>query len=170
MSTDQGKEQDVEAMNLTLDDEQATRRLASAMAGAVEAPLCVYLSGDLGAGKTALVRWLLGALGHRGLVKSPTYGLVEHYQVGDLNVVHADLYRLTHAEELEFLGVRDWLSERATLLLVEWPERGAGGLPAADIHLALQHAGGDRRQVTMTAQSPAGDRLLARLRADDGPN
>lgn len=170
MSTNQPNEETVEALGLTLEDESATQRLASAMANALEAPLCVYLSGDLGAGKTALVRWLLGALGHRGLVKSPTYGLVEHYQVGDLNVVHADLYRLPDAEELEFLGVRDWLSERATLLLVEWPERGAGGLPAADVLLALQHAGGNRRQLTMTARSPAGERLLARLRATNRSN
>lgn len=154
-------------MRQDLPDEAATRRVARQLASIVQPPLCVYLQGDLGVGKTALVRWLLAALGYTGLVKSPTYGLVEVYQLDKLQVVHADLYRLQHPEELEMLGVREWLADTPTLLLVEWPERGAGLLPAADLVVHLSHAGGDRRQLELVAKSASGDALVSRLVAAD---
>lgn len=104
----------------------------------------VYLSGDLGAGKTTLVRGLLRALGFAGRVKSPSYGLIESYDVAGLAVHHLDLYRLGHAEELLYLGLEDLL-EPPSLLLIEWAERGTGWLPPADwtIHIG-DHSTGQR--------------------------
>jgi len=124
-------------------------------------PGIVYLHGDLGTGKTTLARGLLRGLGHQGKVRSPTYTLVEPYQLAAGTVYHLDLYRLGSAEELEWLGLRDMLGEKA-LLLIEWPERGAGMLPAADLEIHIDYAG-DGRVVTLNAVSAAGERLLAAL-------
>lgn len=107
----------------------------------------VYLSGDLGAGKTTLVRGLLRALGFKGRVKSPSYGLIESYVVDGNEIHHLDLYRLGHGEEIAYLGLEDLMSE-GSLLLVEWPERGKGWLPAADWHIRMDdRPGGGRRIV-----------------------
>ena len=107
----------------------------------------VYLSGDLGAGKTTLVRGLLRALGFEGRVKSPSYGLIESYVVDGNEIHHLDLYRLGHGEEIAYLGLEDLMSE-GSLLLVEWPERGKGWLPAADRHIRIDdRPGGGRRIV-----------------------
>ncbi|MFW5926689.1 MAG: tRNA (adenosine(37)-N6)-threonylcarbamoyltransferase complex ATPase subunit type 1 TsaE, partial [Wenzhouxiangella sp.] len=96
----------------------------------------VYLSGDLGVGKTTLVRGLLRAFGFEGRVKSPSFGLIESYSVAGLEIHHLDLYRLSHGEEIHYLGLEDLLGENS-LLLVEWAEKGEGWLPAADwtIHI-----------------------------------
>lgn len=119
----------------------------------------VYLSGDLGAGKTTLARGLLRALGFEGRVKSPSYGLIESYAIDGRDIHHLDLYRLGHGEEIAYLGLEDLLSE-GSLLLVEWPERGAGWLPAADWHIRIADApaGGRRIRVESTAnQGEGGD-------------
>ncbi|MFP4061160.1 MAG: tRNA (adenosine(37)-N6)-threonylcarbamoyltransferase complex ATPase subunit type 1 TsaE, partial [Halochromatium sp.] len=100
----------------------------------------IYLRGDLGAGKTTLVRGLLRGLGYQAPVRSPTYTLIEPYEAVEPPVVHLDLYRLADPEELEYLGLRDLL-ERPGLILVEWPERGAGALPPADLELLIEDAG-----------------------------
>lgn len=119
----------------------------------------ITLQGELGAGKTTLVRGLLRALGHQGKVKSPTYTLVEPYELGDRRVYHFDLYRLGTADELDDIGLRDYLDADA-LCLVEWPERGAARLPVPDLRLVLNHAG-DARTVALAAGSARGQALLA---------
>lgn len=98
----------------------------------------VFLTGELGAGKTTLVRGLLRGLGHQGPVRSPTYTLVESFELPQALVHHLDLYRIADAEELEYLGIRDLL-DGASLVLVEWPERGAGVLPAPDLSVHIEH-------------------------------
>ncbi len=119
-----------------LSGESDTQALAEAMARAMQPPLLVYLRGELGAGKTTLVRYLLHALGHRGSVRSPTYNLVEPYALDIGPVFHFDLYRVQDPEELELIGWRDYLGE-AALCLVEWPERAQTLLPVADIDIRL---------------------------------
>jgi tRNA threonylcarbamoyladenosine biosynthesis protein TsaE len=124
-------------------------------------PGIVYLQGELGTGKTTLTRGLLRGLGYQGKVRSPTYTLVEPYQVAQGTVYHLDLYRLGSPDELEWLGLRDMLGEQA-LLLVEWPGRGAGVLPAPDLEIHIEYAG-EGREVILTAVSATGERMLGCL-------
>ncbi|HDK03015.1 MAG TPA: tRNA (adenosine(37)-N6)-threonylcarbamoyltransferase complex ATPase subunit type 1 TsaE [Gammaproteobacteria bacterium] len=135
--------------------------LGAALAHACPPGLLIHLEGELGTGKTTLVRGFLAALGHRGPVRSPTYTLVEPYELGARLVYHLDLYRLADPEELEFLGIRDLLDGEA-ICLVEWPERGAGLLPSGDLVLRLTYAGPGRR-VCLRAGTPAGAAVLAAL-------
>ena len=99
--------------------------------------LSIYLHGDLGAGKTTLCRGFVQGFGHRGAVKSPTYTIVEPYELANINIYHFDLYRLDGAEELEFIGVDNYFNQPNTVCLFEWPERAAAALPAADLTLFL---------------------------------
>ena len=147
-------------MKQLLVDADATEALGAQLAQAVS-PGIIYLNGDLGAGKTTLARGLLRALGHSGKVRSPTYTLVEPYTLAACQVYHLDLYRLADAEELEWLGLRDMLADPA-LLLVEWPERGSGYLPAADLAINLEFSG-DGRVASLVATSPAGQHWLEQL-------
>ncbi len=98
----------------------------------------IFLQGDLGTGKTTLVRGLLRHLGFKGTVKSPTYALVEPYHIAGRDIYHFDLYRLADPEELEYMGVRDYLSSDA-LCLIEWPEKAQGFLPPENLNLFIQH-------------------------------
>ena len=143
-----------------LADEAATVALGAALARSITDAAVIYLHGELGAGKTTLCRGLIQALGHQGAVKSPTYTLVEPYSLPARTVYHFDLYRLAVGEELEFLGIRDYLDTGA-LLLIEWPERGEGHLPAADldINLVLAAAG---RQAHCHALTPGGQTIITR--------
>ena len=150
-------------MILDLADAAAMEALGARLARSLSAGI-VYLQGELGTGKTTLVRGLLRGLGHTGKVRSPTYTLVEPYRFGDRAVYHLDLYRLASPEELEWLGLRDMLAEHA-LLLVEWPERGSGILPAADLTIAIAYAGEGRR-VTLEAATAAGRQLLSQVEVD----
>jgi tRNA threonylcarbamoyladenosine biosynthesis protein TsaE len=102
-------------------------------------PLVVWLRGDLGTGKTTFARGLIHALGYKGRVKSPTYGLLEQYQVGALQVLHMDLYRISDPGELEFLGIEDLLDDQ-TILLIEWPDKGGSWLPEPDFIFEFGYA------------------------------
>jgi tRNA threonylcarbamoyladenosine biosynthesis protein TsaE len=131
-------------------DERAQRAWGAALGrvlcgedGLARAGGLVFLEGDLGAGKTTLVRGLLRGLGHQGPVRSPTYTLVESFELPGALVHHLDLYRIADPEELEYLGIRDLLND-ASLVLVEWPERGAGVLPAPDLEVVIAHRDGGR--------------------------
>ena len=145
-------------INHFLEDAAATEALGAGLATSLVPGALFYLHGELGAGKTTLVRGLLRALGHQGAVKSPTYTLVEPYQIGAWRILHWDLYRLAEAEELEFLGLREQLDGEA-VLLVEWPQRGAGLLPRADVEIALHYAAAGR-SATLTATTPRGQLVM----------
>ncbi len=131
-------------MRVGLPNEAATIALAQRLVPLIERLNIVYLQGDLGAGKTTFTRALLRAMGHEAAVKSPTYTLVEPYEIGGRPVYHFDLYRLADPEELAFLGFEDYLGSGA-LCLIEWPIRGAGMLPPADLDIALFHEADGRR-------------------------
>jgi tRNA threonylcarbamoyladenosine biosynthesis protein TsaE len=148
-------------LDCILDSAAATEKLGSRLASVLVPGCVLYLRGDLGAGKTTLARGLLRGLGHRGTVKSPTFTLVEPYQLEEWRLFHWDLYRLADPEELEYLGLRDQLDGEAALL-IEWPERGRGELPAADLDVALSYAG-EARACRVEARSPVGEAMLARL-------
>lgn len=129
---------------VSLPDEAATRAFATRAAAALNGGLVIYLHGDLGAGKSTFARGLLQALGVRERIKSPTYSLVESYPLPARTAWHLDLYRIADPGELEWLGL-EALGDPSALVLVEWPERGHGGLPAADVDLQLDYAGEGRR-------------------------
>ncbi len=155
---------------LYLAAEADTEALGAGLAAALEAiprSRCVcWLRGDLGVGKTTLVRGLLRGMGHGGRVKSPTYTLVEPYHLADRSVLHCDLYRLVDAGEMDYLGLTDQLDDTA-LLLVEWPERGGRSLPGPDLELQLDHQP-QGRVCHLKAITAIGMTLLAALnRASD---
>ena len=114
----------------------------------------IYLQGPLGAGKTTVARGLLRALGVSGAIRSPTYTLLEPYEISGRTLVHLDLYRLNDERELESLGLRDYAPERCWWL-VEWPERAAARLPVADLTVTLAHAGQARR-LALSGQAATG--------------
>lgn len=135
--------------------------LGARMAEVCRGGAVVHLSGALGAGKTTLVRGLLRALGHTGTVKSPTYTLMESYELGPLTVAHVDLYRIRAGAELDYLDLRERMQPGA-LCLIEWPERGADYLPAPDLHVRIDYTEHARR-VTLHAATPHGAALLEAL-------
>ena len=118
--------------------------LGAQLAGELAGGQVVTLSGDLGAGKTTLVRGMLRGLGFEERVKSPSYGLVESYEVAGLEIHHLDLYRLGEPDELDFIGIED-LVEPDSVLLIEWPERGKGRLPEPSAQIRIEHRGTGRR-------------------------
>lgn len=148
-------------LKLYLPDESATQALGAALAQSAPTAGWLAMHGDLGAGKTTLVRAFLRALGYAGRVVSPTYTLVESYEIGSRRIAHYDLYRLNDPEELEWMGAREDFGAD-TLCLVEWPERGLGVLPVPDLELRLLHAG-EARQASLDAQSSAGALWLSEL-------
>jgi tRNA threonylcarbamoyladenosine biosynthesis protein TsaE len=148
-------------MIVSLPDLGATGRLGGALARVLRAGDQVALRGDLGCGKTTLAGAILTALGAAGPIKSPTYTLIEEYELGALRVVHADLYRLRAPAELEGLGWWDYRDAR-TLMLVEWPERAEGlWRPDVDVSLALAD---DGRRAHLRGISPRGDEVVDSLR------
>ena len=145
-------------------DEAEMQALAGEFATAMRGALCVHLLGDLGAGKTTLARAWLRALGHDGPVRSPTYSLVEPYQLPQGYAYHLDLYRLADPEELEYLGRDEWDGEDV-LLLIEWPQRGGELTPPADAIIRLHSLDhGERRELTVDAISERGQTWLDQIR------
>lgn len=124
-------------MTVLLATVEDTEKFGAKLYTAREHFALVFLIGDLGAGKTTLVRGFLRAAGYQGAVKSPTFTLVEEYQLDDIKIVHFDLYRLNDPEELELIGFSDYLDED-TLCFIEWPEMGEGFLPEPDLTLSLK--------------------------------
>lgn len=135
--------------------------LAAQWRAAGIATLKVALSGGLGAGKTTWARAMLRGLGYSGRVPSPTYTLVETYPLDGLTVVHVDLYRLAGPDELEYLGLRDWLAEPGVWMLIEWPERAPALVERVDLEIRLALDGETGRRVDFEAHSDAGRSCLA---------
>lgn len=144
-----------------LADEAAMVAFGSDLAKASGGHGVVFLQGDLGMGKTTLCRGVLQAFGHTGAVKSPTYTLVEPYELAENLVYHFDLYRLADPEELEYLGIRDYFDNQA-LCLIEWPDKGAGILPKPDLTLFISVEGQGRR-IEWQPQTQFGQQLADKL-------
>ena len=153
---------ETEVLQLDLADEAALQRCARRMAPSLSEGAVIFLSGELGAGKTTFARALLQQLGVNARIKSPTYSLIESYAVPGMAIHHLDLYRIADAGELEWLGLADLATDRANLLLVEWPERGAGHLPVPDLVLQLDHSSPGRR-LALRPNGRLGEALLANL-------
>ncbi len=148
-------------------DEDATQRFAKRLA-AVPEVACAFIAlhGDLGAGKTTLVRHLLHALGVTGRIKSPTYAVVEPYELSDLNIWHFDFYRFADPREWEDAGFRDIFASPG-LKLAEWPEKAGTMLPCADLDITMLTTPDAARHVTLSANTPTGDALLRVALAED---
>ena len=146
---------------VSLCDEAATLAWGDKLAKACRSAVTFFLHGDLGAGKTTLTRGFVHGLGYAGRVKSPTYTLVEAYELQPWQVYHFDLYRLADPEELEFMGIRDYFGADCHCL-VEWPEKGAGWLPAPDLELDLKYEG-TGRELTITSRTDKGQAILDTL-------
>jgi tRNA threonylcarbamoyladenosine biosynthesis protein TsaE len=145
-------------------DEPALAALARDLAPRVRGGGSVHLAGPLGAGKTTFARALLRALGAGERIKSPTYTLIETYALPGVTAQHLDLYRIAAAEELEWLGLRD-LADGPVLWLIEWPERGAGAIPAPDLTVRLAHAV-NGRDANLLAHGEVGAGWLEGLRKE----
>src|SRR5690606_17110936 len=167
--------QDTVMTSVFLPDETATEQLGRLLARATRpAPAeadtrrehgtlggRIFLAGDLGAGKTTLTRGLLRGYGYQGAAKSPTYTLVEPYELADCNLYHFDLYRLADPEEIEFLGVWEYL-EDANLCVIEWAEKGKGHLPSPDLEIIIAQEDQGRR-ASWQARSEKGELIKQRL-------
>ena len=148
-------------MTRRLDDEAATAALGAALAVLLKPGMKIYLSGDLGAGKTTLVRAVLRGLGFMGKVKSPTYSLVELYGISRLNLYHFDFYRLNNPSEWGDAGFREYFDADAACL-VEWPEKAGALLPVPDMRVRLRIADSGR-DVEIAAETEAGRQCLTQL-------
>jgi tRNA threonylcarbamoyladenosine biosynthesis protein TsaE len=144
-----------------LADESATVALARKLAQNCHKAMVIYLEGDLGAGKTTFSRGFIQGLGHIGHVKSPTYTLVEPYEIAHWRVFHFDLYRLSDPEELEFMGIRDYFDSDC-ICFIEWPDKGAHLLAFADLHISIEFTQ-TGRALSMQAKSAKGSDLLKQL-------
>ncbi len=127
------------AVTVYLEGDEAMEAYGRRLAAITGGLGTIFLEGNLGAGKTTLSRGIIRGLGHMGAVKSPTFTLVEPYEIGTVRAFHFDLYRLVDPEELEFLGIRDYF-EGDALCLIEWPQKGAGFLPKPDLTITISAA------------------------------
>ncbi len=151
---------------LELADEAATTALAKGLARCLQPGMVIGLSGDLGVGKTTLVRALLAALGHEGRVRSPTFTLLEPYNELKIPIYHFDFYRLSSPKEWRYAGLQDYFGQEG-VCLVEWPERAGTDLPTPDLLLTLAFAQStaaeDARRLSVAAHSTAGQQCLKAL-------
>lgn len=161
MSATNGGPAEISELARSLPGEAATLALGAALARGLAPGLQIHLHGDLGAGKTTLVRGVLRGLGYGGKVKSPTYTLVEVYEFSRLYFYHFDFYRLEHARDWLASGFDEYFGSDA-VCVVEWPERAQGTLPPADIGVRLEFAG-EGRDALLLAHSDAGRRCLSTL-------
>lgn len=141
---DLNKEYDIE-------NEEALAKFAAQLASQIKAPCIIYLKGELGAGKTTLTRYFLKALGYEGSVRSPTFTLIEPYEINAQKLFHVDLYRLHSPEEIEFMGLRDYFTNDV-IGLIEWPERAEGLLPSPDLICQITIQGTGRLVRLQTAK------------------
>jgi tRNA threonylcarbamoyladenosine biosynthesis protein TsaE len=151
------------SLDIKLPDPGATEALGHALAAGAQGGRVLHLRGDLGAGKTTLVRGLLRALGHAGRVKSPTYTLVEPYELSSLHFYHFDFYRLKNQEEWAQAGFREYFNAHA-MCAVEWPERAGDFLPRPDVEITLRFEG-EARRAFLEPHSEAGARWLSSLQS-----
>lgn len=147
---------------IELENLLATEQFAAKLSLALSKGAIIFLQGDLGAGKTTLVRSLITSLGFNGVVKSPTYTLVESYEINSLIIHHFDLYRLSDPSELEFIGIREYLDNNAVCLF-EWPLKGEGFIPPPDLEISIKGQG-NSRQLLINATSGLGQEILNKLK------
>ncbi len=144
---------------LLIQSENEMLRFGAVLSDACYGGEIIYLHGELGTGKTTMSRGFLRQMGHKGAVKSPTYTFVEHYSYQNKIVYHFDLYRLGDGEELEYMGIRDYFHQHA-ICLIEWPEKGRGYLPKADIDIKITYEHEGQRRILITSTSANGIRLF----------
>ena len=149
-------------MKVDLKDESQTMAIGASLFESIHHNGVIFLVGDLGAGKTTLVRGFLRAAGYEGIVKSPTYTLMEEYTLKNIRVLHFDLYRLVDPEELEWLGIADYLCDDV-IFFIEWPKFFGEFLPQPDIQLTLEHEGYHRKLI-VAAFTNKGDQIGTRLK------
>ena len=155
-----------DAASLNIPDAERMRALGRELGAALLADhgkaIVIAIRGDLGAGKTTFVGGVLNGAGIPGTARSPTYTLIEPYEIAGKRIFHLDLYRLADPQEVEALGLRDLLTEDE-VLMIEWPERGAGHVPAADLALNIDYSGVTARLLAIQAHGTAGRDLLNRM-------
>lgn len=151
----------IEEQHCFLPDAAATMRAGARLAAGVRGGMVIALSGDLGAGKTTLVRGMLQGLGWNGAVKSPSYTLVEHYVVSSLYFYHFDFYRFDHPDEWRYTGFAEYFRPDS-ICVIEWPERVASWLPEIDLAALLEHAA-TGRELALRAGTEAGSACLAKF-------
>lgn len=145
-------------VNLSIPSEEAMLEFGGKLAGLCSPPLVVFLQGPLGAGKTTFVRGFLRGLGYVGKVKSPSYNLVEIYEVLSKSIYHFDFYRLQSPQELDFIGIQDYW-QAASIFLIEWPEKGGEILPPADLICQFEFAGAGRK-LSIVAKTKQGEKIF----------
>lgn len=150
---------------IIIPNESAMLRLGTQLAKASSGPAIFFLYGDLGAGKTTLVRGFLRGWGYQGTVKSPTYTLVEPYEINNQLIFHFDFYRVREPQELEFIGIQDYFTPHA-ICLIEWPDLGGEQLPAADLSCYIEPVALGRK-VNIIACSERGLEILKRIQNEN---
>ena len=146
---------------IRIENEAAIIRLGAKLAEGLAGQGAVFIRGDLGAGKTTLCRGLIQSMGHDGAVKSPTFTLVEPYELDGIEISHFDLYRLSDPGELDYIGIDEYFGE-GRLCLVEWPEKADGFLPQQDLTIAID-VSGETRNISIQAHTAHGEAVCDAL-------